>query len=63
MEKTLHLLPKPPDIMVEKLIETMSGDRWATVIPLYEDGVSHTPVNWSRVVDAIFKHEKIVCWW
>ncbi len=63
METTLHLLPHPPDNTVERLIETMAGDRWATVITLYDDGVSQTPVDWPRVVDAIFNHEKIVCWW
>ena len=63
METILHLLPQAPDETVERLIETMAGDRWATVITLYDDGVSHRPVDWEKVVEAIFKHEKIFCWW
>ena len=63
MEKTLHILRSVPDRVVEDLIETMTAEEWATVVPLYEDDLTHTPVDWNRIVDDIFSHERVICWW
>ena len=62
METTLHILCAEPDEMVANLIEIMTEDKWITVVSLYEDDLSHRSVDWSRLVDDIFDHEKVICW-
>ena len=57
--KILHILRSEPDETVEKLIGEMSGDDdESTVKSLYKK-----EIDWERLVDDIFSHEKIVCWW
>ena len=62
MQKILHILRTEPDEAVEKIIEALAGDQGATVVCLYQDGISDTPVNWHRLVDDIFSHDKVICW-
>lgn len=62
MEGVLHILCKEPDETVRRLIEAMSGDSGVAVVALYGDGVSQIPVNWNRLVDDIFAHQKVICW-
>ena len=62
MQKILHLLRSEPDEAMEKIIEALSGDEGAKVVCLYEDSVSNTPVNWHRLVDDIYSHDKVICW-
>lgn len=33
-------------------------DDTLSVVVLYED-----PVDWSSLVDQIFNHDKVICWW
>ncbi len=63
MEKVLHILRTPPDETVARLIEQITRDGCATVTCLYEDAVSKTPVDWCRLVEDIFSHQKVICWW
>lgn len=56
--KILHILRSEPDELVEKLIENLSEEDGATVTSLYQ-----SDVDWSRLVDDIFSHQKIICWW
>lgn len=57
--KILHILRSEPDETVERLIGTMSDkDDETTVKSLYKK-----EIDWQRLVDDIFSHEKIVCWW
>lgn len=63
MEKTLHILRTSPSEIVERLIDAIAGDQWATVVALYEDDLSQTPVNWRRLVEDIFAHDRVICWW
>jgi len=63
MTKTLHILLTPPEETVAKFIENFAPEGWVTVIGLYDDDVSYTPVNWHRLVDDIFDHDKVICWW
>ena len=62
-KRTLHILRKPPVETIRRLIDEYYLDDWASVVCLYEDDVSGRPVNWLRIVDDIFAHEKIICWW
>jgi hypothetical protein len=63
MTTTLHLLRSEPDDITATLIEALSHDNTATVCPLYPDAISQAPVDWDRLVDDIFNHDKVICWW
>ena len=54
----LHILRTEPDDIVEKLIEKLSGQEGTSVTSLYQEDV-----DWSRLVDDIFSHKKVICWW
>jgi len=55
--RVLHVLKSEPDEMVESFLEAFSEDEVETV-RLYEG-----EVDWGKLVDDIFRHEKIICWW
>lgn len=56
--KILHILRSRPDETVETFMQTVtSGDR-SQVTALYEE-----PIDWSKLVDDIFSHDKVICWW
>lgn len=63
MEKVLHILPSEPDNQVFQLIESISGQDGVTVAVLYQDRLNPDRVDWFRLVDDIFAHDKIICWW
>ncbi|MEJ2641153.1 MAG: hypothetical protein P8010_16420 [Desulfosarcinaceae bacterium] len=67
MTTTLHLLRSEPDdimaALIEALIEALTRDSAATVCPLYPDAITQAPVDWDRLVDDIFKHDRVICWW
>lgn len=54
----LHIIRSAPDERTTRLMEMMTRDEQDTVIRLYEG-----PSNWDAVIDAIFEHEKNICWW
>jgi hypothetical protein len=56
--KILHILRSAPDETVEKLIHYLSEDAESTVKPLFQGNV-----DWSRLVDDIFSHDKVISWW
>ncbi len=59
MMKVLHILRSEPDETVERLIDAMAGEGdQNTVKPLFKPDV-----NWSRLVDDIFSHDKVISWW
>jgi hypothetical protein len=61
--KILHLLRSVPDDTVAELIATMGCQEGATVVSLYPDDVTSTPVDWHRLIDDIMSHDTIICWW
>lgn len=56
--KVLNILKSEPDETVEKLTEELSNMNETTVAVLYEGDV-----DWSALVDDIFVHDKVICWW
>ena len=60
--KILHLLCFEPDDTVQQFIESISGENGVTVVCLYNDGINRTPVDWDRLVEDIFAHDKVICW-
>jgi hypothetical protein len=61
--KILHLLRSRPDDTVAELIAAMGSREGATVVSLYPDDVTRTPVDWRRLLDDIMGHDTIICWW
>ena len=61
--KVLHLLLNEPDETVTDLIPSVSGRDGTTVVCLYPDSVTGTPVNWNRVVEDVMAHDRTICWW
>jgi hypothetical protein len=56
--KILHILRSAPDETVEKLIHHLSEDAESTVKPLFQENV-----DWCRLVEDIFSHDKVISWW
>lgn len=63
MANILHLLRSEPDEMVKAVIEALGHDKGATVVSLYPDAIADTPVDWHRLIDDIFSHDCVICWW
>ena len=55
--KVLHILKSEPEEDVLQLMEAFTDDEVSTV-QLF-DG----EVDWSALVDEIFEHDKVICWW
>ncbi len=56
--KILHILRSEPDETVEKLSAALSRENTTTVTPLYQGDV-----DWEALVDNIYSHDKVICWW
>lgn len=56
--KVLNLLRSEPDDMVAQCVEAFLEDDGSKKIALYEENV-----DWSELVDEIFAHDKVICWW
>jgi hypothetical protein len=56
--KILHILRTEPDQTVKEIVvSTTNGDESSTA-ELYKGDI-----DWSRLVDDIFSHDKIISWW
>jgi hypothetical protein len=63
VSKILHLLRSAPDETVAEFIAAMGREEGATVVSLYPDDVTGTPVDWRRIINDIMCHDRIICWW
>lgn len=63
MAQTLHILRSEPDETVATFVSALGGDSTTTVVCLYSDGFSKAPVDWDRLLEDIFNHEQVICWW
>ena len=55
--KVLHILKSEPDETIQQFLEAFVDDEVKTV-SLF-DG----EVDWAELVDDIFDHDKVICWW
>ena len=58
MKKELHLLRTKPGNTVINLTKPISQEGQITLINLYDEDL-----DWSKLVDDIFSHDKVICWW
>ena len=56
--RILHILKSKPDETIEKLIDSLTETDEITVQPLFQGNI-----DWTRLVDDIFAHDKVICWW
>ncbi|MDH3829363.1 MAG: hypothetical protein OET21_18200 [Desulfobacterales bacterium] len=56
--KILYILRTRPDVTVEKFMQTITNGDQSQVRKLYED-----KIDWSKLVDDIFHHDKVISWW
>nr|MBC8360232.1 hypothetical protein [Candidatus Desulfatibia profunda] len=58
MMKLLNIVRSKPDDTVKRFLEAFSGGKQDKVVTLYAGDV-----DWSALVDDIFSHDRIICWW
>lgn len=56
--KLLHIFRSKPTKEVLLLAETLSEENETTRFPLYEGSV-----DYDRLVELIFSHDKVISWW
>ena len=56
--KVLQILRTEPDNTVQNLSELVSMENDTSKALLYQG-----EVDWAKLVDDIFAHDKIICWW
>ena len=55
--RVLQILRSEPDEEVREWMAAFT-DEEVTTVPLYQGDV-----DWAALVDQIFAHDKVVCWW
>ncbi len=58
MKKVLHILKSEPDETIRGLFQPLSKDTQISVVELYDD-----QMDWLALVDDIFDHDQVICWW
>jgi hypothetical protein len=56
--KILYILRSRPDVTVEKFMKSFTNGDQADVTALYQENM-----DWSKLVDDIFEHDKVISWW
>ena len=56
--KLLYILKSAPDECTRTLMDIVSHGEEATEISLYDEAT-----DYSKLVDLIFEHEKVITWW
>ena len=57
--KILHILKSEPDETIEQFIQKLSDEEDETTVkPLFQGNI-----DWHRLLDDIFSHERVICWW
>ena len=56
--KILHILRTEPDDTVKEIVASATNGDQSKTAELHKGDI-----DWSRLVDDIFSHDKVVCWW
>ncbi len=56
--KVLQIFRSKPDETVKQLSEAISKSEDTSSVKLYSGDV-----NWSQIINDIFSHDKVICWW
>ena len=55
--KVLHIVKSEPDETVEQF-QAVFTDHEVTTVRLFDGDI-----DWEQLVDEIFAHDKVICWW
>jgi hypothetical protein len=56
--KILHILREEPDATIKDIVAASTNGDQSNTTELYSGDI-----DWSRLVDEIFSHDKVICWW
>ena len=56
--KLLHILKSAPDEHTRTLMDMVNQGEETIEVKLYDEAI-----DYNRLVDLIFEHEKVVTWW
>lgn len=56
--KVLYVLRSEPDSTVQSLTRAIDRDCEVTAVPIYQE-----QTDWDALVDHIFAHDRVICWW
>lgn len=56
--KVLYILRSEPDAIVQGLTQGIDRECDVTVSPIYQG-----ETDWDALVDNIFSHDRVICWW
>jgi len=56
--KILHILRAEPDATIKDMVAASTNGDQSQTTELYSGDI-----DWSRLVDEIFSHDKVICWW
>ena len=56
--KILHIFRSEPDETVQRIVSSTTNGDESKSIELYQDNI-----DWPRLVDEIFSHDKVISWW
>lgn len=60
--KTLHILKSEPDENTRTLMAILGQGKETTVVALY-GGAAGGAVDYDRLLDQIFEHDRVISWW
>ena len=58
MDTVLNIVRSAPDDFETTLIDAFAARDGHTVVRVYGE-----QVDWSAIVEEIFAHDRVVCWW
>jgi hypothetical protein len=56
--KILHVFKSEPDAVLKKLMEPLSKDNETRQFEMYQEDV-----DYNKLVELVFEHDKVICWW
>ena len=56
--KILHILKTKPDYITKTLMDHVTSGKDVTIFRLYDE-----QVDYEKLIDLIFEHDKTVSWW
>ncbi len=56
--KILQIFKSEPDVVIKKLMEPVSKDNEARQFEMYQGDV-----DYDKLVELVFEHDKLICWW
>ncbi len=56
--KLLHIMRSEPDELTKRLVKGVSQGESNEEVPLYR-----RQVDYAKLVESIFKADKVICWW